>query len=351
MSKNIENIINETQSHKNNIMQIAAFELISTNSVFGINVSKVKSFVGIKDCVISRTGKNGVYEGFVSVQNDTYPLINMEKWLGFDSVPLEKYNVVILTEFNQTKLAFLAKKIKRIYNKSSEELERSDFLEGKITYIVRLEKEENNNINNLDRLKKNLEKQEKKDSSEFRIKRVNLLKDNIKDLEDKIKKEKTSDKFDLCLVIDVESLLFDISEKERSKFSAEHIKIGDNINFKKRVLVAEDSKTSQKIISNVLKRIGVDFNIFSNGKEIIDYCEKSDINNVGLIITDLEMPEKDGYQVVQYFKSKNPEIFIVVNSSMSNEGVRQKVVELGANDFIEKTNPDKILELVEKTCI
>jgi len=67
--------------------------------------------------------------------------------------------------------------------------------------------------------------------------------------------------------------------------------------------------------------------------------------NVGMVITDLEMPRRDGYQVIKHIReSRNlSDIPIVVNTSMSNEGVQKKVMEMGAVGFIPKTDPENFV--------
>jgi two-component system chemotaxis response regulator CheV len=65
-----------------------------------------------------------------------------------------------------------------------------------------------------------------------------------------------------------------------------------------------------------------------------------DPNKVGLVITDIEMPETDGYQVAQAIKDnvKLANIPVVVNSSMTTTAVRHKMELIGVDDFVGKTD-------------
>ncbi|RVZ08642.1 response regulator, partial [Helicobacter pylori] len=67
--------------------------------------------------------------------------------------------------------------------------------------------------------------------------------------------------------------------------------------------------------------LGVKHIDFINGKTLLEHLfnPTTDVSNIGLIITDLEMPEASGFEVIKQVKN-NPltsKIPIVVNSSMS----------------------------------
>jgi two-component system chemotaxis response regulator CheV len=100
-------------------------------------------------------------------------------------------------------------------------------------------------------------------------------------------------------------------------------------------------------------KTNIEHRMFNNGKEIIECLKSLDeegINDIGVIITDLEMPYVDGYQVLSYIKN-SPQfkhIPVFVNTSMSNEGVITKVEELGAVGFVAKTNPKEFIRQIEQ---
>ena len=146
----------------------------------------------------------------------------------------------------------------------------------------------------------------------------------------------------IVLVLDVEKLLYDA-------FGANYtITRNDEIVSQKRLLVAEDSKTAQAIVREILETSTIDFQIFNDGEELIDHLNALDqaaIDNVGMVITDLEMPRKDGYQVLKII-SETPRLAaipVAVNTSMSDSGVNEKTHEMGAIGFIAKTDPATFL--------
>lgn len=294
---------NTTETYKNNTMQLAVFRL-NDNNYYGINVNKVKSFVKRSDCKISLSLSDDKYtEGFIVVRDETYPLLNLDKWINNKPLEVEQYAKVILCEFNQQKIAFLATDILRIYNKNSSELEKTAINESKITYITKIKLS-----------------------------------------------DKNDEKEELCIILDVENCINEINGKDIAKLvELENL---EKIKFKKQLLIAEDSKIAQKIITEIAQKTGVSFVLFNDGNELIKYIEShSDVNNIGLVISDIEMPVRDGFQVVQALKSNQntKNIPIYLNTSMSNDGVKNKAHELGAG-FIEKTSPKKIVDIIIEHC-
>lgn len=294
---------NTIETYKNNTMQLAVFKLNDEN-YYGINVNKVKSFVKTSDCKMSLSLSDDKYtEGFIVIRGETYPLLNLDKWILNKPLNVKEYKYIILCEFNQQQIAFLVTNILRIYNKNSNELERTAINESKITYITKIK---------------------------FT--------------------DKNDEKEELCIILDVENCINEINGRDVAKLV--ELNNIEKVTLKKQLLIAEDSKIAQRIISEIAQKTGVSFVLFNDGNELIKYIEShTNVDNIGLVISDIEMPVKDGFQVVQLLKN-NPmtkNIPIYLNTSMSNDGVKHKAEELGAG-FIEKTSPTKIVEIITKYC-
>ncbi len=63
-------------------------------------------------------------------------------------------------------------------------------------------------------------------------------------------------------------------------------------------------------------------------------------DNIALIITDIEMPETDGFQVASYIKTSSnlAHIPVIINSSMTTDAVKNKMNRIGIDGFIGKTD-------------
>ncbi|MEF1285310.1 response regulator [Vibrio sp. M250220] len=68
------------------------------------------------------------------------------------------------------------------------------------------------------------------------------------------------------------------------------------------ILVADDSLINQEVINMQLKKLGVSFEIVSNGKQAIDILLTSPITSI--VITDLNMPFVDGFKLTKFIRSK-----------------------------------------------
>jgi len=110
----------------------------------------------------------------------------------------------------------------------------------------------------------------------------------------------------------------------------------------KKILVAEDDLTNQKLLSFALQKMNFNVLIASNGQEAVDQAntEKPD-----LILMDIMMPVMDGYRALELLKS-NPEtasIPIVALTARAMLSDRQRAKQAGCNDYIAK--PFEITEL------
>jgi len=102
------------------------------------------------------------------------------------------------------------------------------------------------------------------------------------------------------------------------------------------VLVVDDSKTSRKYIINNLKLLGFKNIIEANdGKEAKNKLKNTSFN---IIITDLNMPNMDGFEFVKEIRKLFPieEMPIFVISSNNSTLSLIKTLKIGANDYIFK---------------
>jgi two-component system chemotaxis response regulator CheV len=323
-----------TMSHKKNIMQIAAFQTMS-DAIYGINIAKIKEFAMIKDAQITKGLSDSPYiMGMAVLRGHPYPLVNLLRWMG-DTNPqnadINNYNILVLTEFNQSLIAFPVKKIITIASKSSEDLERTDTTDNKITYLTHISTSKVRSK----RRRKNPRKRKRETISEV-----------------KLGPSTNSDDKKICFVIDVERMLDEvfpaISQHKLSDFEALHKR---KIKSNKTLAVLEDSPVATKILEQIFKNADINVLYFNNGLEFKAWYiknEKFAKDALGCVITDIEMPMMDGYKAVEFIRSKSKTLPIIINTSMSNVGVVKKLEDMGANLFIPKTEPLKIYEAVEK---
>ncbi len=115
-----------------------------------------------------------------------------------------------------------------------------------------------------------------------------------------------------------------------------------------KILVAEDNITNQKLVKNLLNKLGLDCDIASDGQEALDLFIK---NKYNLILLDCQMPVIDGYETAfairKYEKKFNLEpISILALTASAFESDKEKCLSFGMNDII--TKPIKMDDFVHK---
>ncbi|MEE1899470.1 ATP-binding protein [Flavobacterium rakeshii] len=110
------------------------------------------------------------------------------------------------------------------------------------------------------------------------------------------------------------------------------------------VLLCEDNFLNQHLAKNIVKGFGFDIDIANNGQEGLDMLEKKKYD---LILMDLQMPVKDGYQTTTYIRSElKSSIPIIAITAHSLIGEQQKCFDLGMDAYVSK--PFKQEELLDK---
>lgn len=109
----------------------------------------------------------------------------------------------------------------------------------------------------------------------------------------------------------------------------------------KNILVIEDDKLISTLVSFRLKKEGFKITLAEDGQEGISQFDEI---NPDMIITDVQMPYKNGIEIVEYVKSKNPSCQVIVLSSLGEEeDTVIKAFEMGAADFVPKPfNPNEL---------
>ncbi len=118
--------------------------------------------------------------------------------------------------------------------------------------------------------------------------------------------------------------------------------------MKKIVLVADDSPSIRKFISFALAMKGYQVVAAADGMEAL---EKLPNEKVSLVITDLNMPNLDGFELIKSMRSNEQfrDIPIIILSSLAGSDGIQKGMKIGANSYLIKPfDPKRIVYEVSK---
>ena len=85
-----------------------------------------------------------------------------------------------------------------------------------------------------------------------------------------------------------------------------------------RALVIEDDPAIQRLVEKILKRKGVEIDTANNGRIAI---EKLSANDYSVIVLDLMLPDMNGFQVIDYLKTRKKRTPVAVVSAVSQQAL------------------------------
>jgi len=286
-----------TQAHLRNVQQLAVF-YTGHGEIYAINIAKIKAFIITEEVTITDTPTDtDVIQGIATIRGEPITLINLDRWLGYKSLPVNEYKLIIFCEFNHKQVGFLVKDMVNIVEKTTAELINSENQNSKVTYTTYVEID-------------------KKDH--------------------------------LCTVFNAEQLLSDIGWTDLNAGELERY-VTRPVNDNKVILIAEDSAVAREVLVQFMRKAKANFSMSVNGGDLLDRIDEiNDPSAIGLVITDIEMPGTDGYQVAKFIKEtpKYSHIPVIVNSSMTTEAVKDKMNRIGIDGFVGKTDIPALYKLI-----
>jgi two-component system chemotaxis response regulator CheV len=158
----------------------------------------------------------------------------------------------------------------------------------------------------------------------------------------------------MVMILDVEKILADICPRVEEEINAaiaeSQTKAG------KRVFFADDSVVARKQIVKTLERMGFDYTFATTGGEAWQMLqgiaakaveEKKGFRElIQVILTDIEMPEMDGFTLVKKIRSdpRFQGVPIVMHSSLTGTCNMEKGQSVGATDYVTKFDPKILAE-------
>jgi len=104
--------------------------------------------------------------------------------------------------------------------------------------------------------------------------------------------------------------------------------------MKARVLIVDDEDTIRNLLKTRLTRESYDIGVASNADEAQAQFEKG--GEVGVLITDLRMPGRDGFALMNWAKEKYKNLKVIVITGHGEKEVAVKALRQGASDYLEK---------------
>ncbi len=119
---------------------------------------------------------------------------------------------------------------------------------------------------------------------------------------------------------------------------AERLPHAPRLPLRGRLLLAEDDPAIQQIIGLLLQKMNLEVTIAENGHTACDMAEKSKAEGrpYDLILMDIQMPKRNGYEATQWLRQHGWQGPIVALTAHAMIGDREKCLAAGCDDYIAK---------------
>ena len=274
--------------------------LLGDEQCFGINVFKVREVIECPE-LTHAPDMHPYIRGIANIRGKVINIMDLASAVGRPAIDTSKKCHVIVAEYNRRVNGFLVSGVERIVNLNWEEIKPPPTGLGNYSFLTA--------VTNVDSK--------------------------------------------LVEILDVEKVLAEILgykddvSKERLNHTEQEVLALDH------VLVVDDSSMARKQIARVLEQLGVAYTMATNGKEayelLIDWAHESEecvSKRCTLVVSDVEMPEMDGYTLTKKIKEHSElcKLKVLLHSSLSGTFNEKMIQKVGADDFLAKYNPDELAD-------
>lgn len=114
---------------------------------------------------------------------------------------------------------------------------------------------------------------------------------------------------------------------------------------KKLILIAEDEKAMAHALEVKLTKAGFEVELAVDGESALEQVKKKKYD---LILLDIMMPRKNGFEVLEEFKKIGVKVPVIVTSNLGQSEDLTRAKSLGAKDYLIKSDTPigKILEKI-----
>lgn len=310
MSDLMKNIDARAKLAGTNKLELLLFSLgvdsrTGRRETFGINVFKVREVMRTPPITAAPDMPDAV-EGMVSLRGALVPVVDLGKYAHV--APDQPREIMIVTEYNGRTQGFLVEAVDTIL--------RLDWTQMKVP-------------------------------PDMMTARMGGLVTAITELQDSR----------LVMLLDVEKVLSETTHFDDDLFYRDIKPIGRSDAL---VLFADDSSVARKQVQTTLERMGVKYVSTINGRQAWDelqklagYAEATGRQTrevVSLVLTDIEMPETDGYMLTKQVKSdpRFAGIPVLMHSSLSGMSNQQLGRSVGVDEYVSKFEPQQLAASISR---
>jgi len=293
-----------TQLVGQNRLELLLFRL-GGSQVYGINVFKVREVLQSPK-LTELPNRHPVVRGIAHIRGGTISIMDMNLAMGRGPLSNVENCFVIISEYNMMVQGFLVKSVERIINLNWENIHPPPKGAGKNSYLTA-----------------------------------------VTEVDGKIVE-----------IIDVEKILSEVAPNHLDFSRVVAKEVPANVGSKLAdlsVLIADDSTVARKQMRRCVEQLGVNVQTFNDGKAAIKHLREladagEDVTSrYILIISDIEMPEMDGYTLTASIKEdpRLQKLHVLLHTSLSGVFNQAMVKRVGADDFLPKFKPEALAEKVQ----
>ncbi|MBN7121397.1 chemotaxis protein [Erwinia billingiae] len=280
------------------------------SELFGINVFKLREIVPMTT-ITKAAGMRSPLLGMANIRGQFIPVIDLPAVVG--CTPTTGLNLILVTEYARSTQAFAVESVEDIVRLDWSQVHAAEagVSSRNITSIACLNTDKDNNTT-------------------------------------------------MALVLDVEQILHDVIPSVREVKEGD-IKLKEfDIRPGSVAIVAEDSKVARQMLEQGLKAMGIPAEMHNTGLEawnrirsIQQQAKEEGIpirDKISMVLTDLEMPEMDGFTLTRNIKTdiNLRDIPVVIHSSLSGSANEDHVRKVGANGYVAKFEINQLSAVIHK---
>ncbi|NUU00286.1 chemotaxis protein [Herbaspirillum robiniae] len=303
--KEIDERTNLTASNK---FELLLFRLGSDphgerSELFGINVFKIREIVPMPP-VTKAAGMQSPMLGMVNIRGQIISVIDLPAVVG--CVPKTGLNILLVTEYARSTQAFAVESVDEIVRLEWKQVLSAETKAGGrfVTSIARLDSEQDGNR--------------------------------------------------LAQVLDVEQILHEIMPTNREENVAGMAKVAGRMRPGTIAIAADDSKVARSLIEQGLRAMDIPFEMHNTGLHAWEKIQRIArearsegvpiTDKIAFVLTDLEMPEMDGFTLTRNIKGDDflKRIPVIVHSSLSGEANEDHVRSVGGDAYVAKFEANEL---------
>jgi len=271
----------------------------SNDELFALNVSKIEEVMvydrNIK--IVKNSDSNSVIYGTADIRDYMTTVVYFDDWFGNTHLDDSEYELIILVNYGGQKIGVIVKSVLQIITIEADTMSDNSNNDNKTTFVSKI---------------------------------------------------KIEGKEEICTIYDGDKMLLDVfGEVEYGvglEVSQESIAVLQN----KIIYFADDSKLVRSLVEDLFHKLKVKYKIFSDGSLLVNYLFDNQDIKVDMIITDLEMPNMGGREVVSIIRKNSlyDEVSVLVHTNMANDIMDEELLNLGTNVVIAKMNMQELSRII-----